>query len=275
VSNILFFYHELKHNAIKEINMDLQGQFALVTGAAQGIGAAIAKAYLQQGAKVMLADISPDVEKTALHLSAYGETRFCLCDVGYKTSVTRLFQEAAAWGKLDILVNNAGILHAVDFLELEEEDFERVLRVNLKGAFLCGQAAAKAFISAKKTGNIINMSSVNALLAIPNQTAYNVSKGGLKQLTNNMALSLAPHNIRVNAIGPGSINTAMMQTLLTDEAARNKILSRTPLGRLGEVKEIAEIAVFLASEKSSYITGQTIYADGGRLGLNYTVAVKV
>lgn len=251
--------------------MELQGKTAIVTGAAQGIGQAIVESFLKAGAKVLLADISQEGETTAKALSHFGEVTFHQTDVGNKASVDAMIAAAKQLGDLDVLVNNAGILHAIDFLELDEKDFARVLQVNLMGAFLCGQAGAKTMIAGGKAGSIINLSSVNALLAIPNQTAYNVSKGGLKQLTNNMALSLAPHKIRVNAIGPGSINTAMMQTILTNEAAKAKILSRTPMQRLGEPAEIAAIAVFLASEKASYITGQTIYADGGRLGLNYTV----
>ena len=146
-----------------------------------------------------------------------------------------------------------------------------MLRVNLKGAFLVGQAAAAQMVGQGGGGAIVNMSSVNAVLAIPNQVPYNVSKGGLNQLTRVMALALAPHRIRVNAIGPGTILTDMAKVVMEDEAARQKILSRTPLGRCGEVEEIAHIAVFLASDESSYITGQCIYADGGRLALNYTV----
>ena len=174
-------------------------------------------------------------------------------------------------------MNNAGIVHAAEFLDLAEEDFDRVLRVNLKGAFLCGQAAARQMARQAPRANgergvIVNMSSVNAVLAIANQVPYTVSKGGVNQLTKVMALALAPHAIRVAAIGPGSIATEMLRTaVMTNEAARDRILSRTPMKRLGEPEEIAQIAVFLASDDASYVTGTTIYADGGRLGLNYTV----
>jgi NAD(P)-dependent dehydrogenase (short-subunit alcohol dehydrogenase family) len=126
----------------------------------------------------------------------------------------------------------------------------------------------------RPAGTIINMSSVNAVLAIPNQVPYCVSKGGIAQLTKVMALSLAPHGIRVNAIGPGSIMTDILKSVATDREAKRRLLARTPLGRIGEPDEIAAIAVFLASEDACYVTGQTVYADGGRLGLNYTVAVK-
>ena len=153
-----------------------------------------------------------------------------------------------------------------------------MIRVNLKGAFLVGQAAARQMVAQVKAGGapgaIVNMSSVNAVFAIANQVPYSVSKGGMNQLTKVMALSLAPHGIRVNAIGPGSIMTDMLASVDADAAARRRLLSRTPLGRIGDPAEIAAIAAFLASDEASYITGQTIYADGGRLPLNYTVPVK-
>ena len=184
----------------------------------------------------------------------------------------------AAFGEIDVLVNNAAILVAADFLDLAEADFDRVLRVNLKGAFLCGQAVARHMVERVKAGGapgaIVNLSSVNAVFAIANQVPYSVSKGGINQLTKVMALSLAPFGIRVNAIGPGSINTEMLASVMDNPEARRRILSRTPLGRVGEPAEIAAIAAFLASDEASYITGQTIYADGGRLPLNYTVPVK-
>jgi NAD(P)-dependent dehydrogenase (short-subunit alcohol dehydrogenase family) len=165
-------------------------------------------------------------------------------------------------------------VYACDFLELAEEDFDRVLRVNLKGVFLTGQAAARQMVAQGRGGTVINMSSVNAVMAIPSITPYVVAKGGVNQLTKVMALALADKGIRVNAIGPGSILTDVFRQVVSDEAAMADILSRTPLGRVGEPEEVAKVAVFLASEDSSYITGQTIYPDGGRLALNYTVPVK-
>ncbi|HRJ61706.1 MAG TPA: SDR family oxidoreductase, partial [Azospirillaceae bacterium] len=180
---------------------------------------------------------------------------------------------ADAQGGVDVLVNNAAIIHAADFLDLDEADFDRVLRVNLKGAFLMTQAVARRMVADGRKGAIVNMSSVNAVMAIPNQTPYCVAKGGLNQLTKVAAMSLAPHGIRVNGIGPGSIMTEMLATVMTDAAARAKILSRTPLGRAGAPEEIAKVALFLASDDASYMTGQTLYPDGGRLALNYTVPV--
>ncbi|MCP4081972.1 MAG: SDR family oxidoreductase, partial [Planctomycetaceae bacterium] len=176
------------------------------------------------------------------------------------------------------LVNNAGTIISADFLDISEEDFDHVLNINLKGAFLCAQAVARQMVEqiskGGDPGTVINMSSVNAVFAIANQVPYSISKGGINQLTKVMALSLAEYNIRVNAIGPGSIMTKILESVATDEEARKKILSRTPLGRIGDPEEIASIAAFLASDDASYITGQTIYADGGRLSLNYTVPVK-
>lgn len=245
----------------------------IVTGAAQGIGFACARAFVAEGARVALFDV--DVEKGGAAAAALGpRATFRRCDVGDKAAVTAAVAETAdAQGGVDVLVNNAGIIRAGDFLDLDEADFDAVLRVNLKGAFLTAQAVARRMVADGRRGAIVNMSSVNAVLAIPNQTPYNVSKGGLNQLTRVAALSLAPYGVRVNGVGPGSIATDMLATVMTDEAARAKILSRTPLGRAGDPAEIAGIVLFLASDDASYMTGQTLYADGGRLGLNYTVPV--
>lgn len=178
------------------------------------------------------------------------------------------------FGRLDILVANAGIVHAAEFLELEEKDFDRVIAVNLKGVFLAGQAAARQMVKQGGGGAIVNMSSVNAVLAIPNQVPYVVSKGGINQLTKVMSLALAKDGIRVNGIGPGTILTELAKTaVLGNRQAERKILSRTPMGRMGEPEEIAHVAVFLASAEASYLTGQTLYPDGGRMALNYTVPV--
>ena len=260
--------------------MLLENKVAIVTGGARGIGHAIARRFLEEGARVVIADVDEDAGARAVQdLGAYGAVRFVACDVGERLDVHNLVATTAdAFGSVDALVNNAGILASGDFLELEEADFDRVIRTNLKGAFLCGQAVARAMVEhiaeGGAPGAIVNMSSVNAVFAIANQVPYSVSKGGINQLTKVMALALAPHGIRVNAIGPGSINTEMLATVMDDPEARKRILSRTPLGRIGEPSEVAAIAAFLVSDEASYITGQTIYADGGRLPLNYTVPVK-
>ncbi|MBL4645650.1 MAG: dehydrogenase [Hyphomicrobiales bacterium] len=259
--------------------MSLQDKSAIVTGGARGIGLACAKLFLERGAKVIIADIDEKAGNEAeKNLSAIGQVQFVHCDVSDRLSVRNLMASSLdAYGQVDILINNAGVIHTDDFLDISEDDFNRVLSVNLKGAFLCGQAAARHMVERVKeggsVGSIINMSSVNSQVAISNQVPYSVSKGGIQQLTKVMALSLAPYGIRVNAIGPGSINTDILAAVNDDPAAKHKLLSRTPLGRIGEPSEIASIAAFLATSEAGYITGQTLFADGGRLALNYIVPV--
>lgn len=254
--------------------MSLSGKVAIITGAARGIGRACAERFAREGAKVVVADIDQARgQETAAAISEGGsETLFVACDVGDSVQVSGLITASVdAFGALDVLVNSAGILHNSDFLDVTEQDFDQVLRVNLKGPLLVGQAVARQLIDQGRGGAIVNLSSVGAVLAAPFQAAYNVSKGGVAQLTRVMALSLAPHGIRVNAVGPGTIGTDMTNDLLEDAALRRQILSRTPLGRIGDPAEVAAVVVFLASEEASYITGQTVYCDGGRLPLNFTV----
>lgn len=257
--------------------MKLAGKVAFVTGAARGIGLACAEALARAGASVMMSDVNEAAGRPeAQRLRALGlATSFVVCDVARRAQVDAAVESTAReFGRLDIVVANAGIVHAAEFLDLDEADFDRVLAVNLKGVFLAGQAGARRMVKQGGGGAIINMSSVNALLAIPNQVPYGVSKGAVNQLTKVMAVSLAPHGIRVNGIGPGTILTELARTaVLGNREAERRILSRTPMGRMGEPAEIASVAVFLASDDASYLTGQTIYPDGGRLALNYTMPV--
>jgi glucose 1-dehydrogenase len=254
--------------------MKLDQKVAIVTGASQGIGRACAERLVREGARVMLVDVRAEGADAAAALGAHA--RFFQADVSVKAEVDAMVAATlAAFGRLDILVNNAGVTHAADFLDLAEDDFDRVLRINLKSMFLCSQAAAREMVRTKTNGCIINMSSVNAELTIANQVPYVISKGGVNQLTRVASISLAQYGIRVNAIGPGTILTELArQAVLASPEARHTILSRTPLGRCGEPEEIAAIAAFLASDDASYITGQTLYADGGRMALNYTVPVQ-
>jgi NAD(P)-dependent dehydrogenase (short-subunit alcohol dehydrogenase family) len=257
----------------------LEDRVAIVTGAAQGIGYAIASRLIDEGARRrrVRSRRRPHARRRRIastrRASARDRRARATCR-RRRTAVALVDAAVEAFGAVDILVNNAGVTHAAEFLDLDEADFDRVLAINLKSMFLCGQAVARRMVAQGKGGAIVNLSSVNAVLAIPNQVPYCVSKGGVAQLTKVMALSLASHGIRVNAIGPGTIATEMAKkAVLGSEEAKRKILSRTPMGRLGEPEEIASVAAFLASDDASYLTGQTIYPDGGRLGLNYTVPV--
>lgn len=257
--------------------MRLKDKVALVTGGAAGIGLACAKAFAAEGAKVVVADLAQERGEAAVEALQEGgaDALFVRCDVGSKAEVEALVAATvAAFGRLDVALANAGIVKAGDFLEFSEEDFDAVLRVNLKGVFLTGQAAARQMVKQGSGGTIVNMSSVNAVLAIPSITPYVVAKGGVNQLTKVMSLALADKGIRVNGIGPGSIRTEVLASVVNDPEKMKGVLMRTPMGRVGEPEEIASVAVFLASDDASYITGQTIYPDGGRLALNYTVPVK-
>jgi len=257
--------------------MTHKGKVAAITGAARGIGRACAERFLDDGIKVVISDVDAEaLARTAAELGRPNDLRAVPGDVAKRADVDRLVATAAQeFGRLDIMVNNAGVARNQDILDISEKDFDDVIAINLKGAFFGVQAAAKQMIAQGGGGAIINMSSVNALLAIPTLATYAISKGGMKQLTSVAAVALAPHNIRVVAVGPGTILTDMVASaIFNSEDARRSVLSRTPIGRGGEPGEVASVVAFLASDDASYITGQTIYPDGGRLILNYTVPVK-
>jgi NAD(P)-dependent dehydrogenase (short-subunit alcohol dehydrogenase family) len=261
---------------MNQIAYGLVGKVCLITGGAQGIGEACARLFLEQGAKVVIVDVDKEKgQALASQLQQQGhEILFLASDIGNKVEVDAVIaQVLAQHGRLDVLVSNAGIFKAAPFLEVSESDFDEVLRVNLKGAFLIGQAAARV-MKEKGGGAIVHMSSVNAVMAIPEIASYNVSKGGLNQLTRAMALALADDGIRVNAVAPGTIATELAsKAVLTSDEARNKILGRTPMKRLGNPSEVAHVVAFLASDAASYITGEVITVDGGRMALNYTVKI--
>ena len=247
------------------------GRVAVITGGAQGIGEACARRFAAEGAHVVLADVD-DVRGQAL--AAELGALYVHCDVGNKREVeAAVATTIQAHNRIDVLVNNAGIFRAADFLDVTEEDFDAVLRVNLKGSFLMGQVVAREMAKAGK-GSIVNMSSVNGVMAIPTIASYNVSKGGINQLTRVMALALADKGIRVNAVAPGTIATELAaKAVLTSDEAKAKIMSRTPMKRLGEPREIADVVAWLASDAASYVTGEIVTVDGGRMTLNYTVPV--
>lgn len=263
------------------ISFGLADRVCIVTGGAQGIGEACIRRFAREQARVVIADID-DARGAALARELGG--LYVHCDVGEKGQVDALVaQTIAAHGRIDVLVNNAGIFRAADFLEVTEADFDAVLRINLKGSFLVGQAVAREMAKAEarpgvggsaSRGSIVNMSSVNSVLTIPTIASYNVSKGGINQLTRVMALALADTGIRVNAVAPGTIATDLAaKAVLTSDEAKARIMSRTPMKRLGEPSEIADTVAYLASDAASYITGEIVMVDGGRMTLNYTVSV--
>ena len=254
--------------------MKSSGKVVVITGAARGIGKACAERFLNDGAKVVISDVDAgQLRQTASELGKPDDLRAVEADVAKRADVERLVATAVKeFGRVDVMVNNAGVARNQNFLDIAESDFDEIIGINLKGAFFGVQAAARQMIAQGGGGVIVNMSSVNALLAIPSLATYAISKGGMKQLTSVAAVALAPHRIRVVAVGPGTILTDMVASaIFSSDEARRSVLSRTPIGRGGEASEVASVVAFLASEDASYITGQTIYPDGGRLALNYTV----
>jgi NAD(P)-dependent dehydrogenase (short-subunit alcohol dehydrogenase family) len=261
--------------------MSVEGQVAIISGAARGIGRACANRLAHADAKIVVADINEKLgEEVADGLRGGGhDARFILCNVAERLDVRNLIAETLnAYGAIDILVNNAAVMDSAPFLQLREDELDRVFAVNVKGAFLLGQSVARQMVAqveaGRKPGTIINMSSINDHFALPDHVAYTMSKGALSQLSKAMSVALAPYGIRVNAVAPGSIMTDMLQKTAGDQESAHKVLSRTPLGRFGNPEEIARIVQFLVSDAASYITGETIYADGGRRPLNFTVDVK-
>ena len=246
----------------------LQGKNTIVTGAARGIGLAIATLFAQEGARVLLADIDATAVTTA---AARLDQPAIAVDISQRSEVDRMIATATGdFGGVDVLVNNAGLFRSAPLLSLAENELDRIMAVNLKSALFGIQAVAPQMI-ARRSGSIVNVASVAAVLGSPGALAYCVSKAGLVQLTNVAAIELAPHGVRVNALGPGTFATDMAQAAYADPALQERILPRTPLGRFGRPEEAASVALFLATDDSSYMTGRTLYADGGRIGLNFTM----
>ncbi|CAI8321363.1 MAG: Dihydroanticapsin 7-dehydrogenase [Rhodospirillaceae bacterium] len=239
---------------------------ALVTGAAQGIGKACAEALAEDGYHVVLADVQESVKDAAAALGGTG----LICDMADPAAITAMFDHIEGEiGPVAALVNNAGVAMPGDFLDYDLDAFERVININLRGVFVALQRAGRTMVDKGIKGAIVNMSSINALVAIPSIPAYCASKGGVMQLTKSASLALAQHGVRVNAVGPGSIDTEMMAGVNADPGAMKMVMSRTPMLRVGTPQEIANVVAFLCSDKASYITGETIYVDGGRIGMNY------
>jgi glucose 1-dehydrogenase len=249
--------------------MRLQGKTAIVTGAGSGIGQAIAVAFAVEGASVVVdyvGDASLAAETTAKIGAAGGKSLAIAADVSVPDQVNNLIQQTvAAFGRLDIFVNNAGIEKKFAFVDYPIDEFHKVMAVNLTGPFLCSQAAAKQMIAQGEGGRIINISSVHEDLPMPTNAPYCASKGGLRMLMRTIAVELAPHQITVNNIGPGAIYTPIDKDVESDAKLNDQILAEIPLGRWGKPEEVAQLAVFLASDDAAYITGSTHFIDGGML----------
>ena len=250
--------------------MDLKNKVAIITGARRGIGRSHALTLAKAEAKVVVADISQeDCQKVVEEVKkAGGEAIAVKCDVAKKEEADNMVKAAVEkWGKVDILVNNAGICQFKPFLELTEEEWDRTLDINLKGYFLCAQAAAKEMVK-QKSGVIINIASVamgQQGIGFPNIVHYCASKGGIVGMTEALAVELAPFNIRVNAIAPGMIETPMIDPVKQDSKTMEAMLARVPMHRVGKPEEVSNLVLFLASNESSYMTGSTVIIDGGWL----------
>jgi len=247
--------------------LSLAGKVVIVTGASRGIGRAIALSFAEAGADVVVASRTlPMLEKVAGEIRALGRCSLAVAaDISIKSQVDNLVQKTVEHlGTIDILVNNAAINVMRSLMELREDGWDKVMNVGLKGYFLCSQAAAKVMIE-RKSGSIINMASAAAAKANPALGAYSISKAGVVMLTRVLAAELARHKIRVNAIGPSIVRTELSQPLWGNPAALKNIEAGIPLGRIAETGDIVGVALFLASDLAGYITGQTIYVDGGTM----------
>jgi glucose 1-dehydrogenase len=249
--------------------MKLKDKVAVIAGGTKGIGLGIALEFVREGAKVVVGGTNPKNGEEAVReiKTAGGDGLFVKCDVADLADLDKFIAQAVdRFGRVDIYVANAGINDAnkTHFLEISPEQYDRIMAVNLRGMFFGGQKAAQQMLAQGDGGVIINMSSVNAHLALDSQVVYTVSKGGIQQLTKVQAVALAPHNIKVNAMAPGPIETDLMRRVGSDKELMDTILSRTPQGRIGTPKECGRLAVFLASSDSDFIFGQSIYIDGGR-----------
>lgn len=249
--------------------MKLKDKVAVIAGGTKGIGLGIALEFVREGAKVVVGGTNPKNGEEAVReiKTAGGDGLFVKCDVADLADLDKFIAQAVdRFGRVDIYVANAGINDAnkTHFLEISPEQYDRIMAVNLRGMFFGGQKAAQQMLAQGDGGVIINMSSVNAHLALDSQVVYTVSKGGIQQLTKVQAVALAPHNIKVNAMAPGPIETDLLRRVGSDKELMDTILSRTPQGRIGTPKECGRLAVFLASNDSDFIFGQSIYIDGGR-----------
>jgi glucose 1-dehydrogenase len=247
--------------------MRLQDKVALVTGASSGIGKAIATRFVAEGARVVInhRPMPQDVQAADALASQLGTAALAVAaDVSRREDVERMLDVAIShFGRLDIAVNNAGIEIKQPFLEISDEDWQRVVAVNLYGGFVVSQLAARQMVKQGQGGKLIFISSVHEDIPFPDYAAYCASKGGVRMLMRNLALELAPHGISANSIAPGAIATPINQAVLDDPVAMRNAISEIPVGRFGRPEEVASVAVFLASDEANYVTGSSYFVDGG------------
>jgi NAD(P)-dependent dehydrogenase (short-subunit alcohol dehydrogenase family) len=245
----------------------LEGKSAIITGAGRGIGKAIARKFLQEGARVLICDIVPErIAASARDLGQHGEVHHLDGDVTSPTFCDALVKRSQElFSELNILVNNAGIAVVESFLEHSEEAWHRTLAVNLTSMFLLGQRAARVMVAQGKGGAIVNMASTNGHVGEKGLAAYNASKAGVVLLTKTMAIELAAHRIRVNCVAPGFILTELTEQAGFDRAAVDAYLEKIPLGRHGRPEDVANVFAFLASDEAAFITGDSVVVDGGQL----------
>ncbi|HMV51547.1 MAG TPA: glucose 1-dehydrogenase [Blastocatellia bacterium] len=246
--------------------MRLKNKIALVTGSSQGIGRAIAVRFAQEGADVVInSRSSSGMEEVLQEIESLGRRGLAVqADVSKVEDIRRMFAEAIEhFGKLDVLVNNAGVETHAAFWDVTEADYDKVMNVNLKGAFFATQELVKHLRATNRRGKIVNISSVHEELPFPNFAAYCASKGGMKMLTRNVSVELGPLGININNVAPGAIETPINTKLLNDPAKLGALLGQISLGRLGQTADVAGVAVFLASDDADYVTGSTYFVDGG------------
>jgi glucose 1-dehydrogenase len=251
------------------MTLRLQGKCAAITGGDQGIGRAIAERLAQEGADVAICYRSNQAGATEVvnGIIASGRRAIAVqCDVGKIADGQHFMAESVRqFGKIDILVNNAGLERRADFWDITEADYDAVLNLNLKGLFFLTQVFVRHRMEAKSGGKVINISSVHEELPFPHFASYCASKGGVKMLTRNLSIELAPLGITINSIAPGAIETPINHNLLSDPVKLHFVLQNIPLRRLGQPSDVASVAAFLASDESSYVTGTTFFVDGGLL----------
>ncbi|MBU4421739.1 3-oxoacyl-ACP reductase FabG [Patescibacteria group bacterium] len=247
--------------------MKLKNKIAIVTGSRRGIGQSIALELAKEGAKVVISDIDlKECQNVCDEIKKIGSDAIAVkCDVSKKRDVDAMVKKTIQkFKRIDILVNNAGVVLMKPFVQMIEKDWDFVLGINLKGVFLCTNAAAKQMVK-QKGGKIISIASIAGEVGFMNTSAYCASKAGIINLTRELAMELSPHNINVNVVAPGVIATKMTEDMLKDKKTKEVLLANTPLGRVGQPEEIGKAVVFLASDDSSFITGHTLVVDGGWL----------